>query len=109
MTEVNDFIGGDDPFGTMGDELESITAEDLSGATVVVNGFRVLKSTLSEGNYAAMDLTVGDIGEGRLWSTSSRVIMSQLDSNKENLPFRASVAKRISKKNGKEYLTFEGV
>lgn len=109
MTEVNEFISGDPrSFGNFGDDMERVQLEDVYGAKLIVHGFKIKDSEFSDGEYVIVDVEMED-GSHAMLRTGGRAVKDQLEKNAENLPFKASMVERISKKNGKPYPSFTTV
>lgn len=106
MTEVHDFLG-DDPrsFGEMGDDLEKVDLVDVYGANMVIHGYKLLDSEFSNDTYVIIDAELED-GQHVILRTGGKAVKDQLNKNVENLPFRASMVEKISKRNSKPYPSF---
>jgi len=112
MSEVHDFIDSDPrSYGPFGDDLDTVTTEELLGASFVVHGYKLRDSTFDEGKeYVMVDLEL-DSGEHVMYRTGGMAIQDQLKRNWEanNFPFRASLVEKISNKTKKPYPSFVSV
>ena len=109
---INPLISdGPEVYGDVSDDMEPVDKEALYGATVVINGYKLLDSQFNVGDkYALIDLQIDGNGKHFAWNSQGVAIMRQLKQNQENLPFQATVQEFESKKRaGVKYPAFVGV
>ena len=93
VEKYSDFAPRMDPIS--GDR---VTIRSIINLPIVVKRFRLLKSKHHEGDYAIVEATQGT--QEINFSTSSKVLMDQLEKAKDHMPFEATI---VTQKN---YYTF---
>ena len=78
-----------------------IKVEEILNQNIIVYDFMTRPSQFSEGDYVIMQLGVN--GEKRICMTGSQVILGNLKSNSDLMPYRCQISEMVSPKSHRKY------